>query len=215
MSDFDDYAISFLRALYKETEETGRELQTVRDIHEKYGLSPKPHWISRMADDWEHRYFKDVSRVLGGYDGWCFQISADGAKKVESELEADAIAEAVFGKKWEREIPSSDFQDTKDTASGPIDSTKWTGARYVLTDEKVLRDIRVQVSVLRDRVYAIRFESNTDSQDLKSLCDALVSVCEMAEPELGIIERILAHPKFRYSAALIAAVGTIRGALGI
>jgi hypothetical protein len=120
---------------------------------------------------------------------------------------------------------SGDFIEVGDTRAQPkrasaelldtIDSDGWTGAKLVLTDAKIIRRIRVQANELRDLIHSTRFESNSDSQDLKALADALVAVCSMAEPELGIIERITAHPKFRYTAALTAAVATIRGALGI
>lgn len=98
---------------------------------------------------------------------------------------------------------------------GTIDSTRWTGTKLVLTDENALRQIRRLSVDLRDKVHSMRIESNSDSQDLKGLTEALVSVCGMAVPELSIIERILAHPKFMTSAKLVAAVATIRGALGI
>jgi hypothetical protein len=87
MSGYDDYADRFLAALYLETEDTGHDFHSARSIHEKYGFSPeKSHWISRMADEWEYQYFKDVSKVLGGYDGWSFRISPDGYRKVEADF---------------------------------------------------------------------------------------------------------------------------------
>ena len=96
-----------------------------------------------------------------------------------------------------------------------VDSADWTGARLVLTDVRVLEEVRSQACALRERIYETRFQSNSDSQDLKSLSDALVAICEMTEPDLSILDRILRHPKFKISATLIAAVAAIRGAIGI
>ncbi len=111
-----------------------------------------------------------------------------------------------------RVTPASRLASQK---SSSVDTEDWTGPQFVLTDAKVIRQIRIQANELRTLVHSIHFESNSDSHDLKALADALVAVCSMAEPELSIIERILAHPKFKCTAALVAAVATIRGALGI
>jgi hypothetical protein len=109
------------------------------------------------------------------------------------------------------------LDEASETAPSPaqVDSRKWTGGRLVLTDEIVIARVRDLAGQLRDKVHQTSFEKNSDSHDLKSLADALVSVVAMTEPELTIIERILNHPKFKLSATLIAAVATIRGALGI
>lgn len=87
MSGFDDYTDRFLAALYLEAEETGRDFHSARGLHEKYLFAPeREHWISRMADEWEHSYFKKVLKVLNGYDAWSFRLSADGYRKVEAEF---------------------------------------------------------------------------------------------------------------------------------
>jgi len=84
--DYEGFAERFLAALYLETEETGRELHSVTDLSRKYRLKFKEHWIARLSDDWEHKYFRDVLKVLGGYGGWNFRISAAGARKVEGDF---------------------------------------------------------------------------------------------------------------------------------
>ncbi|MCA1661306.1 MAG: hypothetical protein LC648_03745, partial [Novosphingobium sp.] len=109
---------------------------------------------------------------------------------------------------------TSSEPELNETRKG-YDSSSWIGQRYVLTDASVIYELKARAHDLRDIVYATKFTSNSDSQDLKKLCDALVDICEMAEPELSIIDRILRHPKFCYSVALMGAVATIRGALGI
>jgi len=37
----------------------------------------------------------------------------------------------------------------------------------------------------------------------------------MAQPEVSLIERIISHPKFKIYAGFVAAIATIRGALGV
>jgi hypothetical protein len=96
-----------------------------------------------------------------------------------------------------------------------FDSTKWTGKQLKLVDTKVIADVRSAAEQVKVAFYAMRFESNSDSQNLKSLADALVAICSMAEPEVTIIDRILASPKFQAYAGLVTLVATIRGASGI
>ena len=95
-----------------------------------------------------------------------------------------------------------------------VDATSWTGKQLILTDERVISELRIKVSELRDTVHLMRIESNSDSQDLKGLVEALVNLCDMAAPDLGVIERILAHPKFKLTASLVNAASAIRGLLG-
>jgi hypothetical protein len=95
-----------------------------------------------------------------------------------------------------------------------IDSKEWTGGQFVLIDPVVITQVKTRAVELREAVYAMRFESNSESQNLKGLVDALVAVCNMAEPEVTVIERILASPKFKTYAALFGIVAMIRGAIG-
>ena len=93
--DFDEYAERFLAALYLETEKFGATFVSARKIHDKYGFKPRrDSWISRMSDDWEYTMFKDVSKVLGSYDGWSFRLSPDGYRHVEANFrDVDEISE--------------------------------------------------------------------------------------------------------------------------
>jgi hypothetical protein len=116
-------------------------------------------------------------------------------------------------------IPPYDFQmpgfETRSDNSANYESSKWTGTQHILVDAQVLSQVRENAKSLRSAVYSIRFESNSESADVKGLADALVHVCDMATPEVGIIDRILASPKFKTYAALMTIIATIRGALGI
>jgi hypothetical protein len=95
------------------------------------------------------------------------------------------------------------------------DSTLWTGKQLVLVDVKIIAEVKAAALKLHSAVHSMRFESNSDSMDLKGLVDALIAICEMAEPEVTIIDRILSNPKFKAYAALLAFVATVRGAAGI
>lgn len=96
-----------------------------------------------------------------------------------------------------------------------IDSSTWTGTQFVLTDAKVIKSVKDTAVELRNTIYSMHFPSNSETENLQKLADALVAICEMAEPEVSIIDRILASPKFKAYARLVVLVATIRGALGI
>lgn len=102
---YPEFADRFLAALHWETEQTGHDYHRAGDIIEKYNLDGKAQWISRIADEWEHFYFKDVSKVLGGYDGWSFRISGQGARKIEDDFPTDADLRDFLG------VPSADIDE--------------------------------------------------------------------------------------------------------
>jgi hypothetical protein len=95
------------------------------------------------------------------------------------------------------------------------DSSEWTGTQFVLVDAKVIAAVRDSASALRQAVYSLHLPSNSDTDDLQKLADALLKICEMTEPDVSIIDRITASPKFRAIASLMVLVATIRGAAGI
>ncbi|WP_097091412.1 hypothetical protein [Novosphingobium sp. Chol11] len=84
---YDEYSERFLAALYLETEEFGATYVSAQKIHETYGFRPeRSNWIQRMTDDWEHTFFKDVTKVIGGYDGWNFRLSPEGYRHIEANF---------------------------------------------------------------------------------------------------------------------------------
>lgn len=106
---FDDFANRFLLGLYWETEHHGQQYVRAEKIIETYGLSPKSSWIGRMAEEWEHLYFREISKTLGGYGGWAFRLSAEGYRKIEEAFADDAlIAEALGLSEAENLIPAAD-----------------------------------------------------------------------------------------------------------
>ena len=96
-----------------------------------------------------------------------------------------------------------------------VSSTRWTGAQFVLVDRSILQNVRTIANDLHSVVHSMHFTSNSESQDLKALTDALLAICSMAEPEVTILDRILSSPKFKVYAKLFAMVAAIRGAIGI
>ncbi|MFY7836073.1 MAG: hypothetical protein ACOVQ0_07315 [Novosphingobium sp.] len=113
----------------------------------------------------------------------------------------------------EHELKSASDSVNEERASAS--SEDWTGSRLVYVDSAVLGKIRTAARKVCALAKAVNFESEQDRQDVTGLCEALVALCEMARPEVGIIEQITAHPKFKHYAAFIACIATIRGALGL
>lgn len=95
-----------------------------------------------------------------------------------------------------------------------VDSSSWTGAQFVLVDVSKLTEVRCLARQLQDAVDRIAFESNSASANVKGLVSALIAICEMAEPEVSVIQRILASPNFKAYASLVTIIATIRGAIG-
>lgn len=137
--DYDDFAERFLIALHFETESSTTEYFCAGELVEKYNLKPRASWIRRITDDWEGSYFRDVSKVLGGYDGWSFQISASGSRKVEAEFrDLDEIREF---------LGVAEPQIAKQ-----INSAAWTGlpSQFVLNEERKAELSTLLVKAERD-----------------------------------------------------------------
>ena len=96
-----------------------------------------------------------------------------------------------------------------------VQSTRWTGTQFVLVDGGVLEQVRCKAQELHQVIHAMHFPSNSESQDVKGLADALIAICSMAEPEVTLLDRLLASPKFKAYASLLGIVALIRGAIGI
>lgn len=100
-------------------------------------------------------------------------------------------------------------------SSPRVDPVAWTGTHLIYVDGGVLAQIRARSRELQALAHGVNYRSSEDQHDLQRLSDALVSLCDMAQPDVSIIVQILAHPKFKIYASLFAAAATIRGALGI
>jgi hypothetical protein len=126
--------------------------------------------------------------------------------------------------RYETEISSSVNDSLQNQASASptlnvhlptIDSSSWTGKQFVLVDANVIAEVLKSAQQLHAAVYALHLPSNSETEDLQKLAEALLSVCSMTEPEVSIIDRILASPKFKAYVGLFTIIATIRGAMGI
>ena len=95
--NYQEFAQKFLVAVYWETQTTGKEYHRAESLFSKYSFDVPLRWISRVADAWEHVYFRDVTQVLAGYEGWSFRISAQGEEKVEDEFESEEAIKSLLG----------------------------------------------------------------------------------------------------------------------
>lgn len=95
--DYDEYVVRFLTGLYVETELSGSEYHSAGKLHEKYGLKPKSTWVSRMSEEFEYRYFREISKVLESYDGWNFRLAPDGYRRVEQGFDGLGEMQAFLG----------------------------------------------------------------------------------------------------------------------
>jgi hypothetical protein len=95
------------------------------------------------------------------------------------------------------------------------DSSDWTGGKLIYIDHRVLSKIRTTAAELRAVARTTNFRSQADKEDVEGLCDALVGLCEMAEPDISLIQQVTSHPKFKAYTAFFVFLATIRGALGI
>jgi hypothetical protein len=97
----------------------------------------------------------------------------------------------------------------------PHDSTTWTGSQFVLVNATVIVKIKAVALELQAAAYSLNFRSDADRDDIQGLVDALVAITRMAEPEVNVIQRILASPKFKTYTSLFGIIATFRGAVGI
>jgi len=158
--------------------------------------------------------FKNKGDFSEIFDLVFFNGLMDAESKSTPQFEGYYITD--FGIQFLRRPDAFSVRNDEPTDDGlrSHDSKTWTGKRLVLVDAELISRIAGNAHQLRNAVHAIEFQSNSDSQDLKGLADALVAVCEMAEPELSIIDQITSHPKFKTYATLVVFVATIRSALG-
>ena len=126
------------------------------------------------------------------------------------------------GSRFSQRVPSSetmmaDTEAGEEAESGglTVDPTNWTGPSHVLTDAKKISQVRDLAFDLKARVATVNFRNEADRVDVQKLVEALVALCQMIEPDLSLIDRVTAHPKFKQYAAISVCVATIRGALGI
>lgn len=159
------------------------------------------------------RGYEDKDKLRAALD----QLVADGMleRRLEESnhetsyrITQDGIYEATIGAE---NLVTVD--GTKKFAS--TDSLSWTGSKLTYVDLAVLSKIRETARQLQIATRMANFKSQSDKEDIQGLCDALLGLCEMAEPEVDLIDKITSHPKFKHYAAFFVLLATIRGALGL
>lgn len=216
-STYSQFRETLLSILYQEQVHEGRDdILSFPELVDEYNLDFQPGWLDELQSELrEEGLLRGPSNGRGDEMAYG-KLSGAGLRYIEDKYGTlKGVPTMVSKPAYDDLLVAVEEPDTRDGSTPKFDSEKWTGGKLVLTDAKVIREVRSQAAILRDRIYETRFESNSDSHDLKSLADALVSISQMAEPDLMILDRILSHPKFQMTAMLIAAVATIRGAAGI
>tara|TARA_B100000378_G_scaffold37238_1_gene28032 strand:+ start:800 stop:1456 length:657 start_codon:yes stop_codon:yes gene_type:complete len=216
-STYSQFRETLLSVLYQEQVHEGRDdILSFPELVAEYGLEFQPGWLDELQRDLrEEGLIRGPSNGQG--DDMAYgKLSGAGLRYIEGKHGTlKGVPTMVSKPAYDDLLVAVEDSDIPVDTPPKIDSEQWTGGKLVLTDARVIHEVRSQAVVLRDRIYETRFESNSDSHDLKSLADALVSISQMAEPDLKILDRILSHPKFKMTAMLVAAVATIRGAAGI
>lgn len=228
-----------LMALYQEQADEGtNDNISFKQLVEDYDLDWRPGWLIAVQRD-----LQDSGLIDGPSNGFSDdmaigRLSGPGLRYIEEKYgDKEGVGTLLVKRGFESLlIPASSenrargvssalpageaalsLHSTYDTVidGNTHDSKNWTGQRLVLVDSETISRVKEMAIELKSTVYSMRFESNSESANLKGLADALVAVCEMAEPEVTIIDRILASPKFKAYSGLVALVATIRGAVGI
>ncbi|MBN2128930.1 MAG: hypothetical protein JW741_05510 [Sedimentisphaerales bacterium] len=190
-------------------------------------------------DDTDKPEFQSLSRISLNahniedqrdvYDTGDFAITMDQIRSALDQLVLEGFAESFRGERdneasyrisqdgyYQAAVDSGQIQPTRDeTEPAVVSAEAWTGSRRIYVDSGVLAEIRKTSKQLQVASRNVNYLSEEDARDIRGLTDALVGLCEMAQPELGIIDQITAHPKFKIYAALVVFISTIRGALGI
>lgn len=241
MSTYTSFEEKLLVGAYQITEDLGIDVVSVREVIDRYDLQPKQNWIMRALIGFEKTGLSKGYLTLGESLDQDIRLTSQGVKEAErlkndenvwvpTQEEKRAIDEAL-GVSYPQQEASimadqlAPVQAIGTTEKEPrlplnpnsqeIESDKWTGKQHILIDAKAISQVKDLASKLHVEIHNMHFTSNSDSHNLKGLADALVAVCSMAEPEITILDRILASPKFKAYAGIAALIATIRGVLGI
>jgi hypothetical protein len=196
---------------FAQSESAARGYQSLTTVLE---LIDRPkEWQSSFFDRVQGRVDKRRLRVI------LDEMVEDGLLEVRaSDSDFEPFYRATDQGIYEASYPMGNLveeHDENEDGSVVRDSIDWTGSRLIHVDNEVLLKIKLTSKKLQAAAHRVNYKSEADRSDVTGLADALAALCEMAEPELTIIEAITAHPKFKMYAALMVFVATIRGALGI
>ena len=186
-----------------------RTFQSLTTIYET--VSRPAHWRESFFSDLEGVVDKDQLKVVLDQlviDGLLQKDWGKDSYEPSYRATEEGIYESVLGLDgYLQQRPS-----IKPIEFNPDD---WTGPQSMLIDAKVWSTVKETALALQLKCRTTNFRSEEDQKDIQNMADALVSLCNMAEPDPTLIDIITAHPKFKAYAGLAVFVATIRGALGI
>jgi hypothetical protein len=232
-------------ALYRETEGDLSARVDLKQLLEKYGIDvEKQFWLNNLQNEWagnRQAQFIDagtasqkVAIEINGVrvaeslpNDLLPEIDDIGATEQSPESSDGSADRGKYGIAFddpESVIAAENFDGSFPRDSDPpypgravesLDSASWTGKQFALVDAKVIVQVKAAAIELQAAVYSLNFRTDADRDDIRGLVDALVAITKMSEPEVNLIDRILASPKFKGYASLFGIIATIRGALGI
>ena len=128
---YSQFEASLLVACYLVAEDQAQEIIPVRDAITKYGLEPRPNWVTRAIEGFLSNGFAKDMRTLGNdvdQDVW---LTAAGVRQAEQWIENKVVEiEAID------EIKAQ--PDREERGSTSIDSSTWTGlpVGFVLSEDR-------------------------------------------------------------------------------
>ena len=204
MSKYSEFADKFLFALYAETEHGGEDFVAAGDLLNKYDIDYKPHWISNIADEWEHRYFSQVAKVLDGYESWSFKISGMATRYLEQKFDdIDQQSLEAF------EFAGSDGDVSFPIPSKQIEIIDWKEVENRLQSEGVAK-VCQKVDELEQAIHQADLDDRTRVNALKRT-NAIKSLLEAPDPAWKEIVLLLNNPVF---GAMLNVIGLIQLILG-
>lgn len=177
---FSEFADKFLCALYYETEYNNSHYLDAETIIQKYDIDAKDHWISRISDDWEHLYFKEVSKVLGAYDHWSFRISGEGSRYIEDKYGSQSEIQKFLG--IDNVAPVKSVSSKQANASDRVVSFDHNSADY--------KEVALAISELKEAIRGYNGEEieQGEKQRLSKGLDAAESLWQSAQLKMIQIE---------------------------
>lgn len=229
-----------LMALYQEQSDNGiNEIKVFSSLAEEYELEYNSGWLIEIQNDLRSEGLISGPSNGSNDDMAARKLTGQGLAYVEEKYGSEGTVPTLLVRADQADLligiepdpkritlsaspPSAGTHPIYTTVEGNdislssqlYESTAWTGKQFLLISSEVIDRIKLNAEVLRQQVYELHIPSNSESANIKALADALCAICSMAEPEISIIDHILASPKFKTYTSLAGVVATIRGAIG-
>ncbi len=219
---YTDLRDKILIALYQEQVIFGQQdIVFLLNLANKYGLSWQEGWLLTAQKDLDS---EGLITGPGGArnDGMAGgKITGAGMRQIEGQYGSkEGVGIVLKPVTSFSDVHSSDHgqlasEPTLTSNPPTVNSKAWTGTQHILIDQVVINDAKTHAQELKQLVYTIHIPNNAHSSDLKALVELLIQVLDMCEPEVTLIDRILASPKFKLYTKLAGAISMVRGAIGI